>query len=277
VACCFKLRAVDHLAARSRPPAPRPVQLGRFPAPTGYQSLTRSRIATRSRLTSCLATGLYVALSTTAPVPSIQSALYQSKADEGLRLQLQSAADLSHRKVQHTHHLASAPFPLPSCSSLRHDSVPNAPPGCISGDSEGGTVCVWQPGLVNADTLSSSRGRTGEYANRDRKPHRQLRCGHDHRPGLPVRFIVALGWPARCLCANDPAPCPPHASSCHSGTCNSLNSGLSTSLRSTAASSATSAESSANSPSSHRPLLRCCCWLRTVWTPRDASTCAATA
>jgi hypothetical protein len=39
------------------------------------------------------------------------------------------------------------------------------------------------------------------------------------------------------------------ASSCHSGTCNSLNSGFTrrTSLRSTAASSATSAESSANS------------------------------
>jgi hypothetical protein len=46
------------------------------------------------------------------------------------------------------------------------------------------------------------------------------------------------------------------ASSSHSGTCNSLNSGFTrrTSLRSTAASSATSAESSANSPpSSHRP------------------------
>ena len=48
------------------------------------------------------------------------------------------------------------------------------------------------------------------------------------------------------------------ASSCHSGTCNSLNSGFTrrTSLHSTAASSATSAVSSANSPSlpsSHRP------------------------
>jgi hypothetical protein len=45
------------------------------------------------------------------------------------------------------------------------------------------------------------------------------------------------------------------ASSCHSGTCNSLNSGFTrrTSLRSTASSSATSAASSVNSPPSHRP------------------------
>ena len=94
-------------------------------------------------------------------------------------------------------------------------------------------------------------------------------------PEFPFRFIWVLGWSTWYLCANDPTPCTCNtnylhilmlfniffhprrsfASSCHSGTCNSLNSGFTrrTSLRSTAASSATSAESSANSPSSHRP------------------------
>ena len=94
-------------------------------------------------------------------------------------------------------------------------------------------------------------------------------------PEFPFRFIWVLGWSTWYLCANDPTPCTcktnylrilmlfniflhfrrSFASSCHSGTCNSLNSGFTrrTSLRSTAASSATSAESSANSPSSHRP------------------------
>ena len=106
------------------------------------------------------------------------------------------------------------------------------------------------------------------------KPGPAVRCISP--PEFPFRFIWVLGWPTRCLCANDPTPCTCNtnylhvlmlsniffhprrsfASSCHSGTCNSLNSGFTrrTSLRSTAASSATSAESSANSPSSsHRP------------------------
>jgi hypothetical protein len=94
-------------------------------------------------------------------------------------------------------------------------------------------------------------------------------------PEFPFRFIWVLGWSTWYLCANDPTPCTcktnylrvlvlfniffhfrrSFASSCHSGTCNSLNSGFTrrTSLRCTAASSATSAESCVNSPSSHRP------------------------
>jgi hypothetical protein len=112
-------------------------------------------------------------------------------------------------------------------------------------------------------------------------------------PEFACPSVWVLGWSTRYLCTNNPTSCARNtklyrcsstflhfrrstASSCHSGTCSSLNGGLTrrTSLRSTAASATTEAVSSLNSTSSHCPssstplpqllLVVCTAWMP-VW------------
>jgi hypothetical protein len=141
------------------------------------------------------------------------------------------------------------------------------------------TICTAQ----QVQVCGSGRGAASQQ--RSRPPQRgafaqpvarirqdkDLLWGADRHPSSPFALSgSSVGQrPNSLYLQNKLSPCPDalqHLSplppvlrqlgSCHSGTCNSLNSGFTrrTSLRSTAASSATSAESSANSPpSSHRP------------------------